>query len=81
MTKAEFRNALCILRSIDLYELQTIGLWTDADKTAQSREAGRDWDRWEHFRDAPYEYFISIDDETSDKIWAVIEQRQQKGTP
>ena len=82
MTKAEFRDALCILRSIDLYELQTVGLWCNADESSKTYVwAGHDWEQWVNFRDAPYEYFIRADNDSSDRIWAVIEQRQQKGTP
>ncbi len=79
MTKDQFHNALRILRSIDLHELQAVGLWTDA--TCPPPEAGNDhpgfesWQKWLGFSGSPYVFFIRCDDETADKIWSVVEKR------
>jgi hypothetical protein len=73
MNKAEFHNALRILWSIDLFELQGVGLWVDPDPLAMKR--------WESFRDNPYDFFIRCDDETADKIWAIIQRRSEKKPP
>jgi hypothetical protein len=71
MSKDEFRNGLCILGSIDLHELQKVGLWQDAIaiKTSES------WLAWKHFRDDPYRFFMRADDDTTDKIWRVMKKR------
>lgn len=73
MTKAELHNALRILRSIDLFELQEVGLWVDPDALATKR--------WESFRDNPYEFFIRCDDDTVDKIWSIVQRRSEKKPP
>jgi hypothetical protein len=73
MTKAELHNALRILWSIDLFELQEMGLWVDPDSLAMKR--------WESFQDNPYEFFIRCDDETADRIWSVIQRRSEKKPP
>lgn len=36
---------------------------------------------WPRFRDDPHRFFIRCDDETAEKIWAVIEQRTAGGKP
>jgi hypothetical protein len=68
MSKTEFHNALRILHSIDLHELQTVGLWLNPDNIAS----------WVKFQDNPYLFFIRADDETSDKIWQVVVARNRK---
>jgi len=62
MTFRQFRNGLCILRSIDRSELTDVGF----DMTH---------DQWYSFRDDPYEYLLRCDDERAKWIWAVIGKR------
>lgn len=83
MTLERFLNALRILKSTDLGELQDAGLFADATKPGlrSADAAARDravsaWDHWESFRDDPLRYLIGCDDETAGKIWAVVEARQ-----
>lgn len=62
MTRLEFRNRLCILRSIDEDELRSAGIkLTDKD--------------WLSFCLDPFRFFLKMDDETADKLWRVIERR------
>lgn len=70
MTLEQFHNGLRLLRSIDLHELQAVGLWGVDERNAP--------DRWAKFRDQPYDFFICCDDETADKIWAAMEKRMKK---
>lgn len=69
MTFEEFHNALRIMRSIDLHELQAVGLWTDDVKLGH---------QWIQFRNDPYNFFTRADEDTARKIWQVIENRQPK---
>jgi hypothetical protein len=62
VTRLEFRNRLCILRSIDEDELRTAGIkLSDKD--------------WLSFCLDPFRFFLKMDDETADKLWRVIERR------
>jgi len=76
---AQFHNALRILRSIDLDELQAAGAFVGAEKPAAAGIARRDmvdrWNAWVSFRDDPFRFFITCDDETAEKIWVVICKR------
>jgi hypothetical protein len=64
MTRLEFRNRLCILRSIDQYELVEAGvIGTDDDAM------------WHTFVADPYRWFILCDDKTAEKLWRLIESR------
>ncbi len=64
MTFKEFRNALCILRSIDAHELVEAGVL----------HPNRD-SRWLDFKDDPYEFLLRADDPTTDKLWALMIKR------
>lgn len=64
MTFKEFRNALCILRSIDMHELVEAGVL----------EPNRD-SRWLDFQSDPYEFLLRADDETTDKLWTLMIKR------
>ncbi len=75
MTRDQFHNALRILRSIDLLELQAVGLWTEKSREQRGADLQSDLDQWQQFRDSPYLFFIRCDDETADKIWRVIHRR------
>ena len=70
-----FHNALRIMKSIDLHELQAVGLFCGAVKPNREHD---DWEHWETFRDDPLRFFITCDDETALKIFSVIESRQPK---
>lgn len=59
MTFREWRNAWCVIRSIDHYELADVGLCLYAD-------------RWTLFRDHPHEFLIRADDKTAQLIWSVV---------
>ena len=77
MILAEFHNGLRLLRSIDLHELQAVGLWTEAHPKTETREAGYAWNRWLSFQEQPHDFFIRCDDETAAKIWAAMEKRMK----
>jgi hypothetical protein len=64
MTRLEFRNRLCILRSIDRHELVEAGA-IGADDDAM----------WRTFAADPYRWFLLRDDETAEKLWQLIERR------
>ncbi len=61
-TLANFRNALCILRSIDRHEITGVGLHLQDDA-------------WVRFRNDPYLFFIKADDRTQGVLWQIVEQR------
>ena len=60
MNKREFHNALRILNGIGRHEVEE---WMT-------------YDTWDQFRLNPWLYFIGCDDETSDRLWAMIQNRQ-----
>ena len=64
MTFDEFRNGLCILRSIDRHEMVEAGCIQDTDIH-----------RWPSFRDGPYDWLLVADDTTAEKLWALMESR------
>ncbi len=66
MTFKEFRNALCILRSIDRHELEQAGVLQGGPL--------RDT-RWLDFRHDPYEFLLRADDATTGKLWALMIER------
>ncbi len=70
MTFKEFRNALCILRSIDRHELVVAGVLQPSLEDRQTRDS-----RWLDFRHDPYEFLLRADDETTDKLWALMIKR------
>ena len=61
MIQGEFRNALCILRSIDFHEVS--GFMSD--------------EQWRSFRAAPGDFFVRADDSMADKLWRIIQRRQK----
>lgn len=66
MNLAEFHNSLRVLSSIDFHELAEAGAITDdADGEVE----------WKHFRENPWRYFITADDDCAEKIWAIVEHR------
>lgn len=64
MTKAQLRNALCILNSIDRHEMEDEGI-----------DFRCDTDAWLKFRDDPYGWFLKASDADADKLWAIVERR------
>lgn len=64
MTFAEFRNALCVLASIDEHEL------VDAGLTLSTLA-------WTDFAQNPWRYIVRADDETAAKIWSIIQRRSR----
>jgi hypothetical protein len=64
MTRLEFRNRLCILRSIDRHELVEAGVL-----------AADDVSMWNVFAVDPYRWFLLRDDDTAEKLWRLIERR------
>ena len=64
MTFKEFRNALCILRSLDMDELEE-AVVLNPDRPG----------RWESFRDDPFDFLLCAGDETTDKLWTLMIKR------
>lgn len=64
MTRLEFRNRLCILRSIDRHELVQAGVMGADDPTM-----------WNAFVNDPERFFLLCEDHRAEKIWRVIERR------
>lgn len=62
MTKYEFRNLLCVLNSIDKWELPN-------DWNIPTRAA---------FLNDPIEFFLRCDDNRSDAIWEVMLKRTER---
>ena len=78
MTFDEFHNGLRILTLIDSDELVRGGLgsWLPRELGGMShREA------WSEFYRDPFRFFLSADDETAEKLWAIIEGRQPGNRP
>jgi hypothetical protein len=64
MTRLEFRNRLCILRSIDQHELvEACAIGAD------------DFPMWRVFVKDPVSFFVLCEDHRAEKIWRVIERR------
>ncbi len=66
MTFQEFRNGLCILRSIDQHELAEAGILEQTNAYIEE---------WCRFRDHPVDWLLRADDETTDKLWALMQRR------
>lgn len=64
MDYRRFRNALCILRSIDEAEF--------------SQATGLGEARWRSFREDPVRDFIRLEAVKAEAIWRLIEARQPK---
>ena len=63
IARHRFRNALCILRSIDGDEFMAA---TGVD--------GARW--WPRFRDDPARTFLQLDDDMAEAVWRIVEGRQ-----
>ena len=75
VTFKEFRNALCILRSIDKCELEEAGVLDVATHNESVVEENKRRQRWMDFKDNPYDFLLRTDDETTDKLWALMIKR------
>lgn len=64
MTRLEFRNHLCILRSIDRHELAEGGV-IGAD----------DFTMWNTFVNDPVRFFLLCEDHRAEKIYRLVERR------
>jgi hypothetical protein len=64
VTRLEFRNRLCILRSVDRHELVEAGAIGADDLTM-----------WNTFRNDPVGFFVLCEDHRAEKIWRLIESR------
>lgn len=64
MTRLEFRNRLCILRSIDRPELIEAGVMGTDDLTM-----------WNTFLGDPVGFFVLCEDHRAEKLWRLIESR------
>ena len=68
MTRGELRNVLCIMRSIDRWELVERGVIHDGDKGDKD---------WENFRRNPYDWFIKAPDQQQHGLWELIMDRHK----
>jgi hypothetical protein len=68
MTRLEFRNLICVLRSIDRYELVEAGVIGGMDHDT-------DLFAWTSFQANPYEWFVRADDDTAEKLWRLMQRR------
>ena len=72
MTKDQFRDALCVLRSIERLDLDEIGLFTSGEIREKLLPS---------FRSNPYECFILMTDEQANKVWSIIERQMPRSGP
>lgn len=66
-----FHNRLRIMQSIDLDQLQEVGLMFNASPENPSGS----WAKWRRFRSNPSSYLIECPDDEAEKIWSIIERR------
>lgn len=64
MTFEKFLNALRIMRSIDLHEIEAAGI--DLESFI-----------WPSFREDPYRWFIRASDKDAAAVWSIIERRNK----
>ena len=64
--RKKFRNIWCILRSIDMHEVQ----FSDPARAEEWKAY-----RWAEFRDDPQAYFVRCEDVVADAIWEAVEKR------
>lgn len=63
-TAHDFLNALRVLRSIDMDELENAGVIRKGD-----------WETWTRFREGPSNWAIRADDAAAEKLWALVKRR------
>lgn len=85
---ADFRNAVNALGHIDLDQMQALGFFTgarnaDARKGTDEMIATGAWTRWTSFRNDPIKWLLHADDETQQKVWALVRviSEQPPGQP
>lgn len=66
MTMREFHNALRVLLSIDMHELEHAGAIRHGDRNP-----------WGTFRRDPYRFFVRAADTTVERLWTIIERRMK----
>lgn len=66
MTLREFHNGIRVLFNIDMDE---------------ATAAGVEPHQWPMFRDDPVRFFLRADDETAEKLFAVVEKRNAARAP
>jgi hypothetical protein len=73
MTQHQFTNGLRVLQSLDLPELQAVGLFV-APEHKRSGKTVADI-RWTGFRNDPSRFLMKCDDPTAAKIWEAMRRR------
>ena len=64
--RKNYRNIWCILRSIDMHEVE----FSDPARVEEWKAY-----RWAEFRDDPHSYFLRCEDVVADAIWEAVENR------
>jgi hypothetical protein len=64
MNRHDFRNGLCIIRSIDMHQLEKAGVIRDGDGKA-----------WQAFRSNPERFFLCCEEAAAEALWGLIERR------
>lgn len=77
MELAEFHNGLRVLMNIDQPEFEAT-LDPDDRKMFTRMEAGWAERMWIRFRDHPHRYFIECCQSQTDKLFAIIQERNKK---
>lgn len=70
-TLQDFANRLRILNSIDLDELQRVGLMFNA------RPDNPAWNDWRRFRGDPFRWLVNCDQDQAEKLWSIVEARSK----
>ena len=73
--RTAYRNIWCILRSLDLHEIEA--QFAAGPLDTQWRENLCDW-HWPSFRDDPHVYFLTVNDTIADCIWRAVMARMPK---
>lgn len=66
MNLRDFHNGIRVLFNIDAHDFT---------------EAGLEMRHWPTFRDDPVGFFLRADDETADKLFAIVEKRTRPRAP
>ena len=74
MTQAEFHDALRILMSISLQEMQDVGLFNGS----QVFPMGLSWSVFDH---NPSQAFLSMPPDMAEKVWSIVERRMRRSGP
>lgn len=74
MELREFHNGLRVLLNLDLRDLEAAGIVFDDDQHTPGHAARRT-KAYERFVSDPFRWFVRADDETADKLWALLKTR------